>query len=499
MICAALYSETISGLKKQALKALDLGVQVIEYRLDGLKEVNEEEIRQLFAISTVPIILSVRSEWNNKLITPPYEDRRTFLRTLLKLNPQYIDLEYPMDMPMLKEVEDPTKVILSSSDFEGMSKIAVDSLIKIGQDHQDLTIRISATPNSVEDLKQLWRWASQFKKFRIKTAILGMGELGQLSRIKSMELGNVWTYGRVSKDIGEQFLPGMLDISSLQNAFSDEAWHLGILANLHDQHFLTKIHNIMLNKAKLKGIFLNIPIQNSPGLDQMLLWIDDGLLDGIYIASPWQREVRSKLNRIDVSVVQAGACNSVAITKDGVTGYNTEIEGVRRSLEPYSIKKFKRIYIEGATRITRSVISAVKEHADLIVVRARDNQSFTEMKNDFPNIVSTRDSFTEHFDLIVNCARPEVGFESVVSIPLAILSNAQLIFDPISHVNSKNALKIKAQHLNIPFIDGWQFLVNTLIKSFELWTKRSIPSSSLIVEDYIDKNTELDLNFLYDT
>ncbi len=496
MICVVLYANSISGLEKQATRALELDVQIIEYRLDGLPELDTIKIKNLVENIPCKSIISIRSEWNNQDIVLPQPDRRNSLRSLMKIKPDYIDLEYPIDMPCIEEVEGQTKVVLSMMDFYGMSKIAIDPVVSVATRFDYVTVKISATPKSVADLKQLWSWSKYLHKKKIPNLVIGMGQLGQISRIKSREMGNTWTYGRISDQMGEPMLPGMIDVGFLQKAFSDESWHLAAFGNLTEQNILKSMYTKILAISKLNGIFLNIPIKNNPELDQMLLWVEDGLLDGIAITSPWQENVRSKLNYIDTSVIRAGTCNCVAITKNGLTGFNTEIEGIKRCLEPFSIRSLKRVYIEGTDRISKSIISAVRENAELIVIRGSNDQQLNDIKLDFPEVISAKDSFTDHFDLIVNCAKPEMGFENVISIPTMIIDNAKVVFDPVSRISSKNSLFIKANKNQIPTVDAWTYFINTSIRSFELWTKRSVPSSALKIDNFAMFD-EIDLDFMY--
>ncbi|MHA2170250.1 MAG: type I 3-dehydroquinate dehydratase [Candidatus Kariarchaeaceae archaeon] len=484
-----MFSETIEGLSAQAVKALDMNARIIEFRLDGLASLDFDLLKDLISNTSVPVILSYRSEWNNVAIEPPILGRRELLIKLIELQPDFIDLEFPIDIPLLKQVQEPTRIIISTFDFEGMSKVAINQVIDdLAQQHPNVVVKVSSRPNSVSNLKMLWRWSDQFRKMKIPSVVLGMGQLGQITRIKSREMGNSWTYGRIGKEIGEPFMAGMLDVSTLKQAFSEESWHLGIISD-GTTTSLKDIFTPMLANAKLKGVFLDIPIERHPDLDQLLLWIEDGLLDGVFITETWQKEVRSRLNQVDTSVIWTNRCNSVVITKDGLKGYNTEVEGIKRCLEPYSIKRLKRVYIEGVNHLSRSVITAVADTAELIVVRGRSHESITHLQSEFPRVVSSRDSFTEHFDIVINCTLPERGFENVLTIPLSLINNAKVIFDLISTPGGHNPLIQKAEELNLPSINGGDFFANSVINAFELWTNRSVPAASIKIDQFMSNTT----------
>ncbi|MHA2090023.1 MAG: type I 3-dehydroquinate dehydratase [Candidatus Kariarchaeaceae archaeon] len=99
-----LFSETIEGLSAQAVKALDMNARIIEFRLDGLASLDFDLLKELISNTSVPVILSYRSEWNNVAIEPPILGRRELLIKLIELQPDFIDLEFPIDIPLLKQV-----------------------------------------------------------------------------------------------------------------------------------------------------------------------------------------------------------------------------------------------------------------------------------------------------------------------------------------------------------------------------------------------------------
>ncbi|MCH8906323.1 MAG: hypothetical protein IH840_04465 [Candidatus Heimdallarchaeota archaeon] len=228
-----------------------------------------------------------------------------------------------------------------------------------------------------------------------------------------------------------------------------------------------------------------MPITMQPELYQLLLWISDGLLDGLLVNEPWRKDVVPILNYLDASVIHVGEANTIALTKEGLTGYNTQVEGVRRVLSAYSMKRLKRIYIEGTDLYARSVIAAVREFAELIVVRGIREEPLVELKTNFPEIELAQNSFTDHFDLIVSSNLPQQGFEKIDPVPPKFMKNAKLVFDILNLSNEPSPTIETAQRLNIPFITGKEFAINTALASFEIWTKQAISPSVISIEDLL--------------
>jgi 3-dehydroquinate dehydratase type I len=489
VICAVLLSSDIEDLQEQIQKTNEEKIDLIEIRLDGFLEINLLDLQNLLSTLSIPYIISLRSEWYNTHIEPPNEGRQSILKEIIPLGPPYIELEYPMDVPLIKLLGEETVPILSMNDYEGMAKIAFDAISNLydSTDHQ-IIFKILATPNTVGDLKQLWRWAKKLNKRNIKHIIIGMGKLGKVSRYKSRELTNFWTYGKLDHDTGETFQPGMVTVENLQDAFSDESWHLGALQGVDDGKKELVFGNY-IKHAKLNGVFTNIDISSSPELDQMLLWIKDGLLDGVYIDHPWQSSVTSRLDIKDASVHHTSVCNTVVYTESGLKGYNTYVEALDKILSKY-YSEIKRVYIVGSDFLVRSALTVLKNQVDAIIVRESNLAIYDQLKTEFPMIEMARDSYYEEYDLIINCSIPERGFENVLPVSSKILKKAKLIFDPLSKPSKHSPLIKYGFKNNISTLDGWKYYLHSLSLSFKLWTGKNVNFKQIpvlnTIEEYID-------------
>lgn len=500
MICAVLLSSDIEDLQEQIQKAKDGKINLIEIRLDGFLEINLLDLQNLLSTVDIPYIISLRSEWYNTHIEPPYQGRQSILREIISsIEPPYIELEYPMDVPLIKLLGEATVPILSMNDYDGMAKIAFDAISNLHDSTNQIIFKLLATPNTIGDLKQLWRWAKKLNKRNIKHIIIGMGKLGKVSRYKSRELANFWTYGKLDNDTGEPFQPGMVTVENLQDAFSDESWHLGSLQGVDDGNKELVFGNY-INHAKLNGVFTNIDIASSPELDQMLLWVKDGLLDGVYIDHPWQNSVISRLDIKDASVHHTSVCNTVVLTEPGLKGYNTFVEALDKVLSKY-YPEIKRAYIVGSDFLIRSALTVLRHKVDAIIIRENNLAICDKLKIEFPMIETAKESYYEEYDLIINCTIPERGFENVLPVSSKVLKRAKLIFDPLSKPSKQSPLIRYGYKNNISTLDGWKYYLHSLSLSFKLWTGKNvnfkqIPSLNLI-EENIDMSKVFCCNFIF--
>ncbi|MDH5402974.1 MAG: type I 3-dehydroquinate dehydratase [Candidatus Heimdallarchaeota archaeon] len=482
MICTVLISDDLIKISKYIDEAITIGTNIIEIRLDSIKELDLEKLKLIIDNIKIPLILSFRSEWYTDHILPPKEGRKALIKSLIEFESDYIDFEFPHDITSISKIKGKTRPIISAMDFDGVAKIDFNSLLSLAEKYSNAIIKISATPNRLEDLKQLWRWANKLNKEKIPHIVLGMGSLGSISRVKYRELGNIWTYGRLDQKIGEPYLPGMIEISKLKKASEFNSWHFGYIGIHSTSHFINYVLTKIIDISDVKGIVTPIPIESFPELDQLLLWINDGLLDGAYIAKNFQQEVITRINRKDISIIQTGICNVIVNKEAGITGYNSYISGIKKSISQFSIKKIKRIFIEEINYLTSSIIQCLYDSAEFIVIRTTKVDEFIKIKKQFPKVLPAEHEYSDSYDLVVNCYKPEKGYETVISIPITLIENASIVCDLESRATDKSFLIEYAEKCGKATLTEDLVLINTCIAAFELWTKKSISLSQFFVD-----------------
>ncbi len=494
MICAVLLSSDIEDLQEQILKIDDENINLVEIRLDGFLEINLLDLKSFLSTLSIPYIISLRSEWYNTRIEPPNQGRQAILKDIIaSIRAPYIELEYPMDVPLIKLLGEETVPILSMNDYDGMAKIAFDAISNLYDSTNRIIFKILATPNTIGDLKQIWRWAKKLNKRNIKHIIIGMGKLGKVSRYKSRELANFWTYGKLDNDTGEPFQPGMVTVENLRDAFSDESWHLGSLQGVDDSNKELVFGNY-IKHAKLNGVFTHLNITSSPELDQMLLWVKDGLLDGVYIDHPWQGSVITRLDIKDASVHHTSVCNTVVLTEPGLKGYNTYVEALDRVLSKY-YSEINRAYIVGSDFLVRSALTVLRHKADAIIIRENNLAICDKLKAEFPMIETAKEAYYEEYDLIINCTIPERGFENVLPVSSKVLKRAKLILDPLSKPSKQSPLIKYGFKNNISTLDGWKFYLHSLSISFKLWTGKNVNFKQIPALNKIEENIDMNTVF----
>ena len=152
----------------------------------------------------------------------PIEKRDIPMDKIITEKIDYIDLEYSLTEIknlIIKAHENNVKVILSSHNFD--STPPKENLIKdlekmvcIGSD----IIKIATMVKNLDDIISLLHLINYAKKKKINIIIIGMGEIGKITRIVSYLFGSKIIYCSIP---GEKAAPGQFDYKKLIEIIKD--------------------------------------------------------------------------------------------------------------------------------------------------------------------------------------------------------------------------------------------------------------------------------------
>ncbi len=211
---------------------------------------------------------------------------------------------------------------------------------------------------------------------------------------------------------------------------------------------------------------------------------------GANVTIPHKEEVMRLLDEVTDDAARLGAVN-VVVNRDGVlTGYNTDVVGVKQSLESVRVQlRGASILILGSGGGARAVVYALSKgfSPGMIRIHNRSRERAVTMVDEFRklfpsvrfDIVADQQSFTSAIagsTLIVNTT--SVGMTpNVESLPVpdhTTFSNQQIIFD-IIYNPVETALLRKARVSGAKAINGVDMLVYQGAAAFELWTGKKFP------------------------
>src|SRR3989441_12327086 len=214
--------------------------------------------------------------------------------------------------------------------------------------------------------------------------------------------------------------------------------------------------------------------------------------DGFNVTMPHKTTILDMLDRIDQEAEKSGAVNTVARTKSGLVGYNTEGEGAVRALRSYGFEPSdKRIMVLGAGGTAQALIHRLARENNTIKILNRTLDRARELADNAPG--PSRISYEEltknslenclhDTDLLVNATPvPTSALASQLKIPIDMLRETSWVFD-LAYNQPVERLPAR-----LGMISPLEMLVQQAALSYEIWLSGTAPfaliRSSLV--DYL--------------
>lgn len=212
-ICASITASTMLEMEKKAERALRLGADLVELRLDYLSEIDVSVVSAIIRKFRGRAVVTLRPTWEGGRFDGGEDERVGVLLEVAEVGPAYVDIE--LDTVNLAEIVEKlrgkTSLIISKHDFNGSLnveelKAMASRALKLGS-----VAKVVTTAKTFSDnLKIL----SLYRDFPPKRLIaFAMGELGIVSRILSSLIGAPIAYTCLP---GEAVAPGQLTIEELK-------------------------------------------------------------------------------------------------------------------------------------------------------------------------------------------------------------------------------------------------------------------------------------------
>ena len=191
-------------------------------------------------------------------------------------------------------------------------------------------------------------------------------------------------------------------------------------------------------------------------------------LVGFNVTIPYKQQIIPYLDALDEQAAQVGAVNCVKIERDGRrVGYNTDVEGVRLSLDKLlGDNKIDAALILGTGGAAQAVRYVLRERGI-----AFKEVSRTHDKGDITYDELTQEVMDEH-RLIINAS--PVGMYPAVdaapAIPYAMLSASHYLFDLVYNPLQTRFMTL-AQAQGAKAISGIDMLHAQAESAWEIWNK----------------------------
>ncbi|MBL7995982.1 shikimate dehydrogenase [bacterium] len=241
------------------------------------------------------------------------------------------------------------------------------------------------------------------------------------------------------------------------------------------------IHNTSFKSLGINAVFLAF---DSLDLKQALSGFKALGVAGFSVTVPHKVAVTSYLDEVSFEAKLIGSVNTVVQKRGKWIGYNTDVIGFTKTLEPFRKKvENKKVLVLGAGGSARAVIYSLVNNYDVgeIFVFNRTQERALQLISDFASI---RSDATLRF--VSSDELPKLGAKVIVNTTSVGLASEEclvkpdffdsemivydLIYDPIRTVLLRYAHASGAATIN-----GLDMLVEQAAAAFYLWTEKIMP------------------------
>lgn len=222
------------------------------------------------------------------------------------------------------------------------------------------------------------------------------------------------------------------------------------------------------DKFKNEGIenhqYINFDLQEISALKDVIRIKEKGL-KGLNVTIPYKQEVQQFLTSLDKDAEEIGAVNTIKLNDDGtVVGYNTDVYGFQKSIEPCLQAHHKKALILGTGGASKAVAFAFKKLgiAYKFVSRVATDQIF--------GYEEITEEVLNEYTVVVNCSplgtSPKVELKP--EIPYQFLTSDHILYDLIYNPAETTFLRLgKEQGATIK--NGLEMLELQAEKAWEIW------------------------------
>lgn len=228
LICVSLVENTLSDMMKAADKCKSLGADIIEVRLDRLKEplssTTLESLLKLKEKTGLSTVLTLRPKWEGGNFEGDEESRLEILKGAIETGFDYIDLEIKMDEKKRDGLIANAKksgviTIVSYHNYqETPSWKEIFNKIKECADTGADIAKVVYYNKSIGDALNVLKAGSAAKNIDHNFTAMGMGPYGHITRILAPAIGCELVYASLEE--GKEASEGQIDIMTLKQTWN---------------------------------------------------------------------------------------------------------------------------------------------------------------------------------------------------------------------------------------------------------------------------------------
>lgn len=469
-ICVSIVEPDAEGATAAARKAMENGADLVEVRFDLMPSLPQD--LSAFKQIDIPKIATLRPVEQGGNFVGKESTRLEFLQRTLRSGFEMLDLELGSSLMERRERElRKAGVICSHHDFEGTPSSATILDILIKASAGEALPKAAFAIKNCRDLLAIAEAARMFSATEKEFVLIGMGELGALTRVCADSLGCAFTYASLEK--GREAASGQLDLRTMKRLSSNRTV-VGIAGDPVAHSLSPQMHEAAFLEADTPGIYLRFDVKQNE-LEDFLQVAEEYGMKGFNVTIPHKEQVAPLLDRLAPSAMQVGAVNTVVIEDGEFIGHNTDVHGVEMTFRSNEIDpKGKRALLLGAGGAARACMAYLSGAGAKVSIYNRTRSRAEEMCRSFRNCQAIDfDTLSNDYEIIINSTPIGMkGFPAELPAPEKVLRPGQFVLDLVYNPPSTPFIEA-AKTVGATTANGELMLVHQAMRAFELWTGRS--------------------------
>jgi len=256
----------------------------------------------------------------------------------------------------------------------------------------------------------------------------------------------------------------------------------GVIGNPISHSLSPKLHNYLLNKYNIDGIYLPFNVKQNKDLAGIITSFKDLGFSGFNVTLPYKQEIIKYCDEISQEAQEIGAVNTVTIKNGKLYGENSDGFGYLENLKNNFLNfnpQNQEIAIMGSGGAARAIIYALaKKGAKKITIINRNKENAKKIIDDFQDLSEfSYENWNFNYKLLDNCSllinSTSLGMENKNEISINFNNiNKETIISDIVYQPLFTKFLQDAQKNGNPISTGIGMLIFQAFVGFENWFKK---------------------------
>ncbi|GAV64202.1 DHquinase_I domain-containing protein/Shikimate_DH domain-containing protein/Shikimate_dh_N domain-containing protein [Cephalotus follicularis] len=507
LICAPVMAESVDQMLVQMRKAKELGADLVEVRVDFLKNFSpRQDLDILIKQAPLPTLITYRPKWEGGQYDGDDSKRLDALRIAMDIGANYIDVELKVADKFIKSIQGkkPEKfnIIVSSHNYENTPSVEEigDLVARIQATGADI-VKVATTATDITDNARIFQ---VLVHSQVPMIGIAMGERGLISRILAAKFGGFLTFGTLEAGVvsapGQPTVKELLDLYNFRQLGSDTKVH-GVIGNPIGHSKSPHLYNNAFKSVGFNGIYLPLLVDSVANYINTYSSPD---FAGYSYTIPHKEAGLKCCDEIDPIAKAIGAISCMIRKPDGkLIGYNVDYlgaiaaieEGLRSSngANPSSGSPLagKLFVVMGAGGAGKALAYGGYEKGARVVVANRTYEKAKELASKVGGqaitLADLKDFHPEEGMILANTT--SVGMKPRIDdtpLPKEALKHYSLVFDAIYTPKLTRLLR-EAQETGATIVYGTEMFINQAFVQFERFT--GLPAPKQLIRDVLARNT----------